>query len=413
VLDGKRLRLLASALALSAVLFAGLALFNEASWFAACTGFAFAAVIIFHAAFSATPEAVRDILPEKAAYDEDTLKTFIEALPDPCLLLNRQGSIVAFNAKATQLMPGIEQGEPLSFHLRSPALNDALTQTLRGKASRVDIEEKIPVERWTSFFLSPLNLSRGNAADHACVVIHDRTEQKRTERMRVDFVANASHELRTPLASLLGFVETLQGPARDDEKSRKHFLQIMQMQAHRMSRLIDDLLSLSRIEMHLHVQPETLLEIVPLLQSTLDGLKPLAAERGVELVLQKPDKRLMIRGDRDELYRAFENLIENAIKYGESGKKVEVGVEAPLDGAPERMVRVSVRDFGAGIADAHLPRLTERFYRVDEASSREKGGTGLGLAIVKHILNRHRGYLEIESRIGQGSVFTALLPAAV
>jgi two-component system phosphate regulon sensor histidine kinase PhoR len=304
-------------------------------------------------------------------------------------------------------MPGLDRGEPLSFHLRSPALNDAVTQALQGKASRVDIEEKIPVERWISFFLSPLSLARNGAIDHACITVHDRTEQKRAERMRVDFVANASHELRTPLASLLGFVETLQGPARDDEKSRAHFLQVMRLQAQRMSRLVDDLLSLSSIEMHLHIQPDTLLEITPLLQNTLDGLKPLAAERGVELVLKKPDQRLTVRGDRDELYRAFENLIENAIKYGEGGKKVEVHIASS-----KNIVHIAVRDFGPGIADAHLPRLTERFYRVDEASSREKGGTGLGLAIVKHILNRHRGGLEIESHIGQGSVFTALLPLA-
>jgi two-component system phosphate regulon sensor histidine kinase PhoR len=411
VVDLKRFRFLALALIVSAGFFAGLTLFNEASWFAACAGFAFTAVLVFHAAFSPGTETIPGAaLPEKTAHDESAIEIFIEALPDPCLLLNSRGAVIAFNANAASLMPGLGKNQPLSFYLRSPALNDAVAQAFNGKASRIDIEEKIPVERWSSFFLSPLSLARSGKVDHACITIHDRTEQKRSERMRVDFVANASHELRTPLASLLGFVETLRGPARNDEISREHFLQIMQLQAKRMSRLIDDLLSLSRIEMHLHVQPETPLEIAPLLQSTLDGLKPLAAERGVELVLRKPDERLMVQGDRDELFRAFENLIENAIKYGESGKKVEVEVRAPLKNAPEKMIRVSVRDFGPGIAAAHLPRLTERFYRVDEASSREKGGTGLGLAIVKHILNRHRGSLEIESRPGQGSVFTALLP---
>ena len=413
LIDWNRFRWPITGLGLSFCIFTAMALLGEASWSAALIGFALTAGFVICAAFpvpSAIPQG--SALHQGSAPDDTAIEKFIEALPDPCLLLNSRGAIIAFNAKAARLIPGLDKGEPLSFHLRSPVLNDAVAQALHGKASRVDIEEKIPVERWTSFFLSPLSLARKGAVDHACITVHDRTEQKRAERMRVDFVANASHELRTPLASLLGFVETLQGPARDDEKSRAHFLQVMRLQAQRMSRLIDDLLSLSRIEMHVHIQPETQLELVPLLQSTLDGLKPLASERGVELVLKKPADRLMVLGDRDELFRAFENLIENAIKYGESGKRVEITIQAPEKNTPGPMIRTAIRDFGPGIAEAHLPRLTERFYRVDEAASREKGGTGLGLAIVKHILNRHRGSLEIESRLGQGSVFTALLPPA-
>lgn len=405
--DWKRLKLPLASLGLSAVVFAGLSLSSEASWFAASAGFALTAVFIFKAAFPASydmPPAAADA--DEAKLDENVIEKFIEALPDPCLLLDGRGIVVAFNDKALAHMPGLSKNEPLSFNLRSPLLHDALIQALAGHSSHIEIEDKVPIERWTSFFLNPLSLS-GKRADHVCITLHDRTEQVRAETMRADFVANASHELRTPLASLLGFVETLQGPARDDEKSRVHFLAIMQAQAKRMSRLIDDLLSLSRIEKHAHIQPDTRLEIVSLLQSTLDGLKPLAAERGVEMLLQKSGENFIVRGDRDELYRTFENLIENAIKYGESGKKVEIGIKKHND-----MINISVRDYGPGIAEAHLPRLTERFYRVDEVASREKGGTGLGLAIVKHILNRHRGELEIESTPGQGSVFTAFLPPA-
>jgi two-component system phosphate regulon sensor histidine kinase PhoR len=407
---------------LSAFIFAILAFFDQASWLTAFIGVFLTGLFAFRFAFAKPYNSIKDknAPREKTPEEDGALIKLVEALPDPCLLLDKRGTVTIFNSKAAAWIPGLGKNDPLSFHLRWPALNEAIAQALNGKASSIDIEEKISIERWYTIFLSPLNLSNDKTGDkrnadhvdYVCVSIHDRTEQKRSERMRVDFVANASHELRTPLASLLGFVETLQGAARDDEKSREHFLLIMQLQAMRMSRLINDLLSLSRIEMHAHIQPETQLELAPLLQSTLDGLKPLAKDRGVTLSIQKLEEQLIVRGDRDELFRAFENLIENAIKYGEAGKKVEVDITPPKDKI-DNMIRIAIRDFGPGIAEEHLPRLTERFYRVDEVSSREKGGTGLGLAIVKHILNRHRGSLEIESRLGQGSVFTALLPQEI
>jgi two-component system phosphate regulon sensor histidine kinase PhoR len=223
-------------------------------------------------------------------------------------------------------------------------------------------------------------------------------------------VANASHELRTPLAALSGFIDTLQGPAKEDAKARERFLAIMQTQAKRMARLIDDLLSLSRVELSAHVRPDTLVDILPIIRQVADGLEPLARERQVAIDVDLPQAPVVIAGDREELLRLIENLIENALKYGASGGKVIVSlaVAASAEGGPE--VRLTVRDFGPGIAPEHLPRLTERFYRVDVGDSRAQGGTGLGLSLVKHIVNRHRGRLVIESVPKQGAAFTACFP---
>jgi len=244
------------------------------------------------------------------------------------------------------------------------------------------------------------------------MTFHDQTPLRRVEEMRADFVANASHELRTPLAALSGFIDTLQGPAKDDPRARERFLGIMHIQATRMARLIDDLLSLSRVELSAHVRPDTLVDIVPIIRQVVDGLEPLARERQVIIDVDLPDEVVWIAGDREELLRLFENLVENALKYGASGGRVIVSLLTAIstEGGPE--VRVMVRDFGPGIAPEHLPRLTERFYRVDVGDSRAQGGTGLGLSLVKHIANRHRGWLLIESVLKNGATFTACFPQA-
>jgi len=222
-------------------------------------------------------------------------------------------------------------------------------------------------------------------------------------------VANASHELRTPLAALSGFIETLQGPARDDPAAHERFLGIMHTQATRMARLIDDLLSLSRIELNAHLRPDTQLDLVSIVRQVADSLQMLAHDRGVTIAVEAPAEPVHVLGDRDELIRLFENLIENALKYGAAGGRVDISVGR--GDLPElREARVAVRDYGPGIAAEHLPRLTERFYRVDVAESRAQGGTGLGLALVKHILNRHGGRLAIDSRVGEGATFTVRLP---
>jgi two-component system phosphate regulon sensor histidine kinase PhoR len=238
------------------------------------------------------------------------------------------------------------------------------------------------------------------------VTLRSLTDEKRLDALRADFVANASHELRTPLASLMGFIDTLLGPASGDAAARENFLGIMRTQAQRMANLIDDLLSLSRIEMHQHVRPTAEVDLTRLLREVCEGLQTQAREASVDLHLALPPEPLAVTGERNELYEVFENLVDNAIKYGAEGGKVEIAASATSDGR----VLVAVTDYGAGVDAAHVPRLTERFYRVDAESSRRKKGTGLGLAIVKHIVTRHRGSLSIRSRPGEGTRVEVLLP---
>jgi two-component system phosphate regulon sensor histidine kinase PhoR len=242
------------------------------------------------------------------------------------------------------------------------------------------------------------------------ITVHDLTPIRRVEEMRADFVANVSHELRTPLAALTGFIDTLQGSARDDPAARERFLGIMQAQAWRMARLIDDLLSLSRIELRAHQRPDTPVDVVPIVRQVVDGLQMLARDREVTIEVDAPTEPLIAPGDRDELIRLFENLIENGLKYGASGKRLEIAIARIERPDRKQEALVSVHDHGPGIAAEHLPRLTERFYRVDVGESRAQGGTGLGLALVKHILNRHQGTLTIDSKAGEGATFTVRLP---
>jgi two-component system, OmpR family, phosphate regulon sensor histidine kinase PhoR len=322
--------------------------------------------------------------------------------PQAAALIDDAGDIRAVNAALAANFPMALTGRPAAFAFRDPQIRDALDRAGRGEASRFEISERTPVMRFYDVHASPVG--RG----FALLVLEDLTERRRLERMRVDFIANASHELRTPLASVLGFVETLRGPARNDPAAADRFLPIMEEQAKRMSRLVDDLLSLSRIEMQAHVRPSDAVVLQNAASQILDGLKLRAQEAGVELTLDAPAEPLTVRGDRDELLRVFENLIENAIRYGGSGGRVVVS----MGEAPAGRIYATVRDFGAGIAPEHIPRLTERFYRTDVAASRSSGGTGLGLAIVKHILLRHRGKLSIDSGPGAGSAFTIELESA-
>jgi two-component system phosphate regulon sensor histidine kinase PhoR len=285
-------------------------------------------------------------------------------------------------------------------------MTQALDSVLRGaEGERAELIERVPVER--SFEVSIRRLASGERTSAAVLHFQDTTQSRRVEQMRADFVANASHELRTPLASVLGFVETLQGPAKNDAAARERFLGIIAEQARRMTRLINDLLSLSRIEMRAHIPPSEPVDLRPLVLHLFDLLGGLAAERKVKLEGDLPeDGDFVVPGERDELVRLFENLIENAIKYGSAGGKVRVTLARR-----EGEVVLEVRDFGPGIAAEHLPRLTERFYRISAAESREQGGTGLGLAICKHIVTRHRGRLELASPERAGLIVTVLLPS--
>ncbi len=379
----------------------------------AASGFA----IVAAAAALAVRSGKEDIrLAQPIAISErgdDLLRALVAGLPDPVVALDRDGRVLALNERARALAPALRQGEPVSFALRMPDLIEAIGRAMTGEEQRVVYFERVPMDRWYETVVMPVKREpNATQPDLVLMTFHDLTPLRRVEEMRADFVANASHELRTPLAALLGFIETLQGSAREDPKARERFLAIMQEQARRMARLIDDLLSLSRIELNAHRRPDTPVDLVPIVRQVVDGLETLARDRGVAVNIEAASA-LTVLGDHDELVRIFENLVENALKYGAAGRRVDIklGLGTSADGEPEALV--SVRDYGPGISPEHLPRLTERFYRVDVTESRAQGGTGLGLALVKHILNRHRGRLTIDSAPGAGATFTIHLPTAV
>jgi two-component system phosphate regulon sensor histidine kinase PhoR len=341
------------------------------------------------------------------------IEQIIGGLPSAAIVLDREGRVVAFNEAATGIAPALSRGELALIGLRMPELVDAVRRAARRREpQRVEFFERVPLDRWMEAFVTPVRIGAGGepSVDLLLMTFNDLTPLRRVEEMRADFIANASHELRTPLAALLGFIETLQGTAKDDSVARGKFLDIMQGQATRMARLIDDLLSLSRIELNAHLQPNTPVDLPPIVRQVVDGLQTLARDRGVDIKVTIPSEPLLVLGDRDELIRALENLVENALKYGAVGKRVDITVARGQTraGAPE--ARVAVRDYGPGIPPEHLPRLTERFYRVDVTDSRAQGGTGLGLALVKHVLNRHGGRLTIESTLGAGATFAIHLP---
>jgi two-component system phosphate regulon sensor histidine kinase PhoR len=344
---------------------------------------------------------------QPASFDiASVIEAIVAGLPDPVIVLDRDGRVIAFNAGAGTLAPALRRGDPASIALRVPELVEAVRQCQAGgPVRRIEFSERVPTERHFEAFVSPISVANQHAV---LIALHDMTAIRRVEEMRADFVANASHELRTPLAALTGFIETMQGPAREDAVARDRFLGIMREQAWRMARLIDDLLSLSRIELRAHMRPDTPVDLVRIVRQVVDGLQTLAQDRSVTIQVTAPGP-LTVLGDRDELLRLFENLIENGLKYGASGKRVDVTMLSAETGAAREAI-VSVRDYGPGIPAEHLPRLTERFYRADVGESRAQGGTGLGLALVKHILNRHHGRLSIESQPGQGATFTVRLP---
>lgn len=337
-------------------------------------------------------------------------RALVSAFPDAAIVLDDAGSVLHLNAQASEFFPGVRVGHALSRAVRNPELIGAIDRAVRpAEPVQAQLVERIPVERHLAVTVT--RLAAATSADAAApallLTFRDLSEQERLAQMREDFVANASHELRTPLASLKGFLETLQGPAREDEKARERFLGLMASQAERMSRLIDDLLSLSRIEMTAHVPPRGMVDLNEVARYAVDTLAPLADGAGAEIVLSAAEQPARVRGDRDQVLQVVTNLVQNAIVHGGSKRRVEVRVQRHA-GSERRAARVSVAvsDNGAGIAPEHLPRLTERFYRVNAAASRARGGTGLGLSIVKHIVARHNGELNIVSAIGHGSTFT-------
>lgn len=394
---------------------------------------------------TAEPVAAMEIRPGESpasavAEPPGPFRTLVESLPDPVLVIEGDPSepaarrIIFANSAARVLFPIRVEGVRLLTALRHPEVLEAVDEALLGASGEAIMETGGAQERVWAAQTRPLG--RGETGGLALLTLRDETDVRRAERMRVDFLANASHELRTPLASLSGFIETLRGHARDDPDAREKFLGIMQAQAERMARLIDDLLSLSRIELNEHIAPEGRLDLALAATDVLDALVPLVQEKSLRVETLFPDKGAAdVEGDRDQILQVIQNLIENAVKYSPANGvlAIEVLPDRPDESialardpratritllAPDRPQNrrysvIRVTDLGPGIPRDRLPRLTERFYRVEgQKSGGARAGTGLGLAIVKHIVNRHRGGMAVESAEGHGASFTVWLPQA-
>lgn len=363
------------------------------------------------------------------------LAPLLEAMPDPALLVDSEGRIVSSNAAARRQMHFEARGQFLTSILRHPDVLEAVQGAVReGETQSVEYQTPAQVDRHTRCYVAPVTWGVDRAA---MLVFHDQTARISTERMRADFLANASHELRTPLASLTLLIETLSGPARDISADRERFLAMMQVQADRMRRLIDDLLSLSRIELDEHVPPSDRADLAAVAHEVADSLAPLLKERNVTLDMRVPSEPVRVVGERFQLAQVVQNLVDNAVKYtpdggvvrievAASGDREEVSAQAgrhwdeagrvalliPAAAANRSYAFVRVEDSGPGVSKQFLPRLGERFFRVERELGNERGGTGLGLAIVKHIVNRHRGGFLVESQPGRGSAFAAYVELA-
>src|SRR5579863_7856942 len=399
-----RLRPAAWPLVIGMIAGGAVALFAGAGLFWALVALALAALLI--AQFVTFQEPIRPA-EEKADDPVAALppmtRVLLDQLPIPVMLLDDDERVLFVNHSMRDVLgPGLDRKRASSV-LRNPDVLGAIAEARRGFSSNVPFSLPVPIERHFQAYAARISVIPPVTA----LLLHDLTVVRKSEQMRADFIANASHELRTPLAAVSGFIETLRGHAKEDEVARDQFLDIMGVEAARMRRLIEDLLSLTRIEMNEHVKPEGRIGLDGVVRQAANALKPLAAQDGITVTLECQPGLPEVVGEHDELVQLFQNLIHNAIKYGRENGKVQVSL-----GRQEAQVAVAVRDDGEGIAPNAIPRLTERFYRVDVKRSRERGGTGLGLAIVKHIVNRHQGRLSIESKLGAGSTFTVILPAA-
>ncbi len=333
----------------------------------------------------------------------------IAALPEPVLLVARTGEVRAANQAAVELFGRQIRDSHLRAHLRQPDVVAMLDRALAGSPHETAqfVTSSASAETVWQVTARPMGI------DALVVSFRDVSDREAAEAQRREFVANVSHELRSPLTVLAGFIETLQGPAANDAEARAEFLAIMAREAERMTGLVADLLSLSRVEGVEKIRPRTPVAIDMVLRATLAALRPQIEAAGLEVALELPDDLPEVPGDYDQLVQVYHNLIENAVKYGAHGGRIEIVARRipAMTGFEGEVLRVSVTDHGEGVDPIHIPRLTERFYRVDRARSRDQGGTGLGLAIVKHIISRHRGRLCIRSSPGAGATFTTLLPA--
>ena len=345
--------------------------------------------------------------------DVATVTAILSGMPMPVVLIGADERIAGVNRAAIRLFGGDRSGRHYVTALRQPAILDAVERGFAGGETARAAYLAIDGERDSTFSVSvsPIAIDGTRAL---LLTFEDVTATEAAVRMRRDFVANVSHELRTPLTAVLGFIETLRGAARDDPAARERFLGIVEREARRMAQLVDDLLSLGRVEQDERVRPRDAVDLGALIEDVVAALAPVAADAGAVIEVARPGGIVFVPGNANQLRQVLTNLIENAIKYG--GRSAPVTVTL-TDAAPEPALRadgmrIAVTDRGEGIAAHHIPRLTERFYRIDTHRSRELGGTGLGLAIVKHIVSRHRGRLRIDSVPGQGSTFTVILPAA-
>lgn len=376
----------------------------------------FASVLLIIVVFALFQEALRDpIIDTEKVEDIHTPlppgfgRALLEEMPLALIVISTKGIVVYGNNAASNLLAQLEVGGHFINLFRAPAFVDAVNAALdNGESSSVSFTISQGGDRYfeTRIGLLPEGSEFGDSL-HAIVEIEDRTRHRQAENMRSDFIANASHELRTPLASIIGYIETLQGHAKNDPDAREKFLDIMGKQAVRMQRLVDDLMSLSRIEANAHIAPVDECDLYEIIGEAIAAMQPLL-ETDVTLVNNLPVGVRKIIGDRDQISQVFVNLIDNAMKYAGDGI-IEVNV-SPTSLKYPNMYGITVKDNGPGLAREHIVRLTERFYRVNATQSRNKGGTGLGLAIVKHIINRHKGALQIESEIGKGCAFTIWLP---
>ncbi len=339
------------------------------------------------------------------------VQELVEALPIPALLVDSSGKISAANGGARELFGESIRDRHYITVLRQPNLLDAVERAMNADTRTVAQYLTTEARRDTTYQVTCAPLSNGQVF----IAFEDRTAMEEAFQMRRDFVANVSHELRTPLTALMGFIETLNGAARDDDAARDRFLTIMGREASRMNRLVGDLLSLSRVEAEERMRPTDPVDLVSVVRSVLHSLSPLAESKATTLEVNLPDHAVTLPGDGDQLSQVVTNLVENAIKYSPPETRVRITLEEAENHPKLRQdgIVLTVADEGEGIDPIQIPRLTERFYRIDTHRSREMGGTGLGLAIVKHIVNRHRGRLRIQSEKGKGSEFSVILPLGV
>lgn len=329
----------------------------------------------------------------------------IRALPNPVVLIGPSQRIDAANEAAETLLGPGTLGRHYAVAIRQPSIIEAIEAVQAGAESGQARYLARRDGRDTTWKAQVKSLD-----DALLVTFEDFSATEEVDQMRRDFVANVSHELKTPLTAMIGFIETLRGPARDDAAARERFLSTMDREAQRMHRLVEDLLSLSRVEATERMRPRGTADVALILASVLTMLSGKAEETGVTVMFDRPADPVLINGDADQLRQVFSNLVENAIKYGAKRVELRLAEREQIIELRRPGVVVDVIDDGPGIDSMHLPRLTERFYRVDTHRSREVGGTGLGLAIVKHVVSRHRGRLRIASSEGEGSVFTVCLP---